>query len=234
ICVDSSPWDLLAARWPAMLFPWCCKPWTADKAQGEQNSTEFVRAMPLSSTTHAHFQALTLNEAPEDEEPNQEATAPPLPPPRHPDVPPVRMGLGVTGQSAEKARLQQAVKHFAKDVMEGMAVNIIDEDTGTVSSTTLLMDRSLRNIEIREPKEGSRNYRMQDMAAIFRDTEFQQVVPSLAHLAPRCIAVDFSRETDFRLCFQFEDSDQRDNFYSCLKILRMSLDASALPRDDAE
>lgn len=31
-------------------------------------------------------------------------------------------------------------------------------------------------------------------------------VPSLAHLSPRCLAVDFCTERDFRLCFQFQES----------------------------
>ncbi|CAE7566631.1 AKR1 [Symbiodinium natans] len=213
-----------------MLFPWCCKPWTADKAQGEQNSTEFVRAVPLSSATHSNFQAFALSEVQEEEE-----RTPALPPPRHAEVPPIRAGFGITGQNAEKARLQQAVKLFAKEAMQGMVVQLIDEDTGGISSATLVMDRSLRNLKLDEADEGSRDYRMQDMSAIFRDSEFQQVVPGLAHLAPRCLAVDFSKETDFRLCFQFEDADQRDNFYSCLKILRMSLDASSsLPREDMD
>ncbi|CAK9039997.1 Ankyrin repeat domain-containing protein 50, partial [Durusdinium trenchii] len=108
--------------------------------------------------------------------------------------------------------------------MTGMPVELLEEDSGHVVIATFYLDRTLKRVSLKLPEE-HRYYRMQDMIAIFRDKEFTNLVPSLAHLSPRCLAVDFCTERDFRLCFQFQDSDVRDNFYSCLKILRMSLDA---------
>ncbi|CAK9072617.1 unnamed protein product [Durusdinium trenchii] len=105
-----------------------------------------------------------------------------------------------------------------QEAMTGMPVELLEEDSGHVVIATFYLDRTLKRVSLKLPEE-HRYYRMQDMIAIFRDKEFTNLVPSLAHLSPRCLAVDFCTERDFRLCFQFQDSDVRDNFYSCLKSL---------------
>ncbi|CAJ1336488.1 unnamed protein product [Effrenium voratum] len=207
------------------LFPWCCKPWTAEKASAD-SATEYVRSLPLSSS--GHFPVFSVQERyPEDvQAPSHSRT-----------LEPCRAGMAARSMAPnadvlEKARLQRAVKNFAQVVTQGMAVELLDEDTGALIEATLVMDRCLRLITLKLPNE-ERRYAMQDMIAIFRDKEFTSLVPSLSHLAPRCLAVDFSKDENFRLCFQFQDSEGRDNFYSCLKILRMSLDTAAPPDDDA-
>ncbi|CAK9039793.1 unnamed protein product [Durusdinium trenchii] len=118
-----------------------------------------------------------------------------------------------------------------EEAMTGMPVELLEEDSGHVVIATFYLDRTLKRVSLKLPEE-HRYYRMQDMIAIFRDKEFTNLVPSLAHLSPRCLAVDFCTERDFRLCFQFQDSDVRDNFYSCLKILRMSLDAGEVEEEE--
>eukprot|EP00913_Durusdinium_trenchii_P035000 g32740.t1 len=99
--------------------------------------------------------------------------------------------------------------------MTGMPVELLeeDQDSGHVVIATFYLDRTLKRVSLKLPEE-HRYYRMQDMIAIFRDKEFTNLVPSLAHLSPRCLAVDFCTERDFRL------------------ILRMSLDAGEVEEEE--
>ena len=47
-------------------------------------------------------------------------------------------------------------------------------------------------------------------------------VPTLAHLVPYCVGIEFADHTGVN--FHFKDTIERDQFYTCIKILRMSVD----------
>ncbi|CAL1156159.1 unnamed protein product [Cladocopium goreaui] len=211
----------------SLFFPWCCKPWSAEKAHVDQN-TEYVRALPLSSSNQPHFPKAMIYSGEQDQpaEMQQASVSRTLEPVRC-------MVPQLSTENQEKVRLQMAVRRFVQDATEGMSVDLLDEDSGTATVARLQLDRRLQCLQLSMPDE-TRIYKMQDMIAIFRDKEFTSLVPGLSHLSGRCVAVDFCTERDFRLCFQFKDSEHRDNFYSCLKILRMSLDTLENPQSDED
>eukprot|EP00913_Durusdinium_trenchii_P014926 g14000.t1 len=92
----------------SMFFPWCCKPWSAEKAHVDQN-TEYVRALPLSSSSSTSFPK-AYNFA-QDEPPDDLQQAAPSR-----TLEPVRcMGPTFTPENQEKVRLQMAVRSFVKD-----------------------------------------------------------------------------------------------------------------------
>ena len=212
----------------SLFFPWCCKPWSAEKAHVEQN-TEYVRALPLSTSGEPQFpKAMDFTSDPPVPGEMQQASV-------SRSIEPVRsMAPMLSSENQEKVRLQMAMRRFVQEATEGMVVEILEEEEGcNATMATLQLDRRLHALTLHMP-EMTRSYKMQDMTAIFRDKEFTSLVPGLSHLSPRCVAVDFCTEHDFRVCFQFKDTDHRDNFYSCLKILRMSIDAAKSPKSDED
>ncbi|CAK9039998.1 Caskin-1 (CASK-interacting protein 1) [Durusdinium trenchii] len=83
----------------SMFFPWCCKPWSAEKAHVDQN-TEYVRALPLSSSSSTSFPK-AYNFA-QDEPPDDLQQAAPSR-----TLEPVRcMGPTFTPENQEKALLR--------------------------------------------------------------------------------------------------------------------------------
>mmetsp|Transcript_104203 Transcript_104203/g.261295 ORF Transcript_104203/g.261295 Transcript_104203/m.261295 type:complete len:214 (-) Transcript_104203:22-663(-) len=129
---------------------------------------------------------------------------------------------GSRSKEMEKVRLQEIVKEFSKEAMTGIRVNLISAETSELFDTTLLMDRYLYTLTLRPAGGAERRHNMKDLSSIYKGPDFTQKIPSLAHLAPHCVGLDFSGGPP--TLFHFNDPVQRDQFYTCLKILRMSVD----------
>lgn len=239
-------------------FTWCCALASPNKGHQEAaesgTGTEYVKALPLSSTNSGSFPAAALEPADAPESPRFATPGPSvgaasspvsgvsvqdnvtaLPMRASPSVRSSPSGLfsSPSGPVSEKARLQQVVREFAKGAIHGLKMELINEFTGEVAETLLFMDRFLYTMRLLPVGSDERRYDMKDMIAIFKGQEFVQMVPGLAHLHPCCVAIDFSTETDYRVCFHFKDAQQRDQFYSCMKILRMSVDSKKEQSDEA-
>eukprot|EP00419_Tripos_fusus_P029434 CAMPEP_0172727840 /NCGR_PEP_ID=MMETSP1074-20121228/91901_1 /TAXON_ID=2916 /ORGANISM="Ceratium fusus, Strain PA161109" /LENGTH=187 /DNA_ID=CAMNT_0013555021 /DNA_START=89 /DNA_END=652 /DNA_ORIENTATION=+ len=128
----------------------------------------------------------------------------------------------------EKARLQDLVQEFSQQVVDGISVHLVDAETGEVSQATMLMDKYLYTLTLRSVP-GDRCFCMRDMSAIYKGPDFMRKVPKLAHLASQCFGLEFATGPA-EVNFHFKDVQDRDHFYTCLKILRMSVDIAASKR----
>eukprot|EP00747_Dinoflagellata_sp_TGD_P166002 gnl/TRDRNA2_/TRDRNA2_188140_c0_seq1.p1 gnl/TRDRNA2_/TRDRNA2_188140_c0~~gnl/TRDRNA2_/TRDRNA2_188140_c0_seq1.p1 ORF type:complete len:235 (-),score=48.45 gnl/TRDRNA2_/TRDRNA2_188140_c0_seq1:154-858(-) len=128
----------------------------------------------------------------------------------------------------EKARLQRLVKDFAKEAVTGIAVNLVNADTTRRSPHFFQMDRYLTVFSLK-PKDGSTaessvmDFNVRDLTAIYKGADVCVKVPSLGPAGTACVGLDTNR-ADRRLFFHFDDNYERDKFYTCLNILRMSVD----------
>jgi len=128
----------------------------------------------------------------------------------------------------EKARLQRLVKDFAKEAVTGIAVNLVNAETARKSPHFFQMDRYLTVFSLK-PKDGStaessvQDFNVKDLTSIYKGAEVSMKAPSLGSVAASCVGLDTNR-ADRRLFFHFDDNYERDKFYTCLKILRMSVD----------
>eukprot|EP00931_Biecheleriopsis_adriatica_P065506 TRINITY_DN40025_c0_g1_i1.p1 TRINITY_DN40025_c0_g1~~TRINITY_DN40025_c0_g1_i1.p1 ORF type:complete len:245 (+),score=38.04 TRINITY_DN40025_c0_g1_i1:118-852(+) len=227
-------------------FTWCCAPTSGNKANSVEDPTgnEMVHALPLSSSSHAKFPARSTEVSsplttPGHHEAEKVAasSAEGMPMPTRSSAPtstPFGLSAADAKAPAGKAKLQQLVREFAKAAINGLRVETISEETGKISDTWLYMDRYLYTMRFLNCSSGEdRQYVMKDMIAMFKGQEFEQVVPSLADRGLNCLAMDFSVDNDFRVCLHFQDADQRDQFYTCMKIFRMSVDMSSAKRDES-
>ncbi|CAE7801719.1 unnamed protein product [Symbiodinium sp. CCMP2592] len=88
------------------------------------------------------------------------------------------------------------------------------------------MDRYLTVFSLK-PKDGStadsavQDFSVKDLTRIYKGPELLMNAPSLGVLAQHCVALDTTR-ADRRVIFVFDEPLERDKFYTCLKILRMS------------
>jgi len=128
----------------------------------------------------------------------------------------------------EKGRLQRLVKEFAKEAVTGIAVNLVNPETSRYSPHFFQMDRYLTVFSLK-PKDGStadssvQDFNVKDLTKIYKGPEVLMSAPSLGTVAATCVAMDTTR-ADRKLFFQFDEPLERDKFYTCLKILRMSVD----------
>eukprot|EP00914_Ancora_sagittata_P025730 GHVO01050941.1.p1 GENE.GHVO01050941.1~~GHVO01050941.1.p1 ORF type:complete len:218 (+),score=37.59 GHVO01050941.1:36-689(+) len=145
----------------------------------------------------------------------------------------------------EKERLQLLVREFAKAAYEGIGVKIFDCRSRETLTSKFKMERYLRWFTLSPTaKEDICLYQMKDITLISKNsTEMGQlccelpvnllshtcmieVVPSDSPLTP-AIADDTTRcMSKEQLIIVFEDSIYRERFYTCMKILRMSVDIS--------
>merc|ERR1719310_328117 len=140
------------------------------------------------------------------------------------------MGSSMSAEEKEreKARLQRLVKDFAKEAITGIAVSLVNPETARTSPHFFQMDRYLTVFSLK-PKDGStaessvHDFNVKDLTSIYKGAEVSMKAPSLGGVASACVGLDTNR-ADRRLFFHFDDNYERDKFYTCLKILRMSVD----------
>ncbi|CAE8595140.1 unnamed protein product [Polarella glacialis] len=135
----------------------------------------------------------------------------------------------------EKARLQRLVKEFAKEAVTGIAVSLVSQDSGVQSPYFFQMDRYLTVFSLK-PKDGStadsavQDFNVKDLSKVYKGHEILMCAPSLGAVASLCVGLNTNR-ADRRLFFYFDEPLERDKFYTCLKILRMSVDISKSTAD---
>eukprot|EP00386_Alphamonas_edax_P002744 GDKI01008359.1.p1 GENE.GDKI01008359.1~~GDKI01008359.1.p1 ORF type:complete len:264 (+),score=95.08 GDKI01008359.1:70-792(+) len=140
----------------------------------------------------------------------------------------------------EKARLQKLVKEFAREAVAGIALECVADD-GSKCSATFVMDRYLTKFDIKDagnhaavPLGEKPEVQMKDIIAVYKGTEIPKRVPTFQdqEVCGDCVGLevkgaDGSTEGSKRLHFKFADAYVKDKFYTCLKILRLSVDVNS-------
>ncbi|CAK9081755.1 unnamed protein product [Durusdinium trenchii] len=118
----------------------------------------------------------------------------------------------------EKGRLQKLVKDFAKEVVSGIPVNLVNPATAHPSPHFF------------------QDYSVKELTKIYKGPEVLMNAPNLGVLAQHCVAFDTTRvqalwASSIALVYDLltlscQEALERDKFYTCLKILRMSVDIS--------
>eukprot|EP00927_Polykrikos_kofoidii_P074639 TRINITY_DN70679_c0_g1_i1.p1 TRINITY_DN70679_c0_g1~~TRINITY_DN70679_c0_g1_i1.p1 ORF type:complete len:219 (+),score=43.29 TRINITY_DN70679_c0_g1_i1:106-762(+) len=139
-----------------------------------------------------------------------------------------RGSMSLEEKEHEKARLQKLVKDFAREAITGIAVSVIHPETAIRSAHFFQMDRYLTVFSLK-PKDGStadasvQDFNVRDLTSIYKGVEVLARAPTLGKAAAACVGLDTNR-ADRRIFFHFDDGYERDKLYTCLKILRMSVD----------
>mmetsp|Transcript_6773 Transcript_6773/g.16447 ORF Transcript_6773/g.16447 Transcript_6773/m.16447 type:complete len:238 (-) Transcript_6773:169-882(-) len=134
-------------------------------------------------------------------------------------------------KAREKTRLQILVKDFAKEVVTGMPVSVIDIADGSKCDKLFSMDRYLMNFTLApspaivtsaDQEEGP-SFSMNDIMLIYKAQDVSDRLPSLpSDVTLNSVGIDIKDGKP--LIFHFEEAYERDKFYTCIKILRMSVD----------
>jgi len=141
---------------------------------------------------------------------------------------PVNSSFGVSLEPRDreqaKTRLNRLVRDFLRVTSSGILVQLIDHDTSERLTYVLTLDKYFYILTLREQAESSQGvltYNMQDVTDIIKvDTGTDvQFTGAVGHV------VRFETRHGDILYFSFADDSERDTFHTCLKVLRMSIDA---------
>eukprot|EP00928_Gymnodinium_smaydae_P071758 TRINITY_DN55250_c0_g1_i1.p1 TRINITY_DN55250_c0_g1~~TRINITY_DN55250_c0_g1_i1.p1 ORF type:complete len:208 (+),score=24.95 TRINITY_DN55250_c0_g1_i1:95-718(+) len=143
----------------------------------------------------------------------------------------------------ERLRLERLVRDFTAEALAGIEIECVDSDTADKAVCFLQVDTGLRVLSIKPEQSRTmgekevvsarslelcravvRDISLSDIRAIYRGQEILMVAPALAQIAQNCVGLDTGRAD--RWCFfYFHDPVERDRFYTCLKVLRLSTEA---------
>jgi len=137
-------------------------------------------------------------------------------------------------KESEKVVLQEIVRDFARAASAGAPVGLIDADTADVSRAVLVLNRALSNLRLRPADAEEWEFYLMDICHIFKGVELERRAPGLHDVAPCCLGIDIQRVGSadstsagvHPVFLHFGDVTERDKFYTCLKILRMSAEVS--------
>lgn len=206
----------------ALAFMCCCAP----DAAGHEETTQSVDAVrevtgdptlpaagPLGKTATPNFPAPART-------PRKDGPAPAKPGDK-------KGAMSPREKEQEKARLQEVVKEFSRRAIGGIPVQMIDSETKNVTDHEFIMDKYLYTLSLKmgaAEDVPQRNFNIKDMSAIYKGPDVAAKVANLAAESSGIVGVDFNGASEARIFFHFKDSGERDKFYTCLKILRMSVD----------
>jgi hypothetical protein len=128
----------------------------------------------------------------------------------------------------EATRLQNLVKEFAGQVITGIEVTVIDAQTQQKTPHLFQMDRFLTVFSFTPKENGTgskQDVDMKGVSAVYCETDGTEIsskAPSLASVARKCVGFDIGQDSK-RMFFFFNDELEREKFYTCLKILWMSV-----------
>mmetsp|Transcript_108239 Transcript_108239/g.345123 ORF Transcript_108239/g.345123 Transcript_108239/m.345123 type:complete len:229 (+) Transcript_108239:109-795(+) len=141
----------------------------------------------------------------------------------------VESAMSAQEREREKARLAKLVKGFAREAVIGVPLSIVCPKTGRITSCCFQMNRTLTSFSLR-PTDGttphaaaSRAVSVKDLAWIGKGAEVATREPSLGGAACACVGLGTKRG-DQQIVIHFNESLERDRFYTCLRVLRMSTD----------
>lgn len=206
-----------------------------DVSERSSASSRYVAMSPL-LTASPNFPRRT-SERPGDAAPRSGEDAKPLAglvrgQAAQPQEDQVSPASGVVAQSTPrekeeaKVKLHGLVREFLQAAVGGILVDVVNP-TSELCKYVFTMDKYFYMLTLRPhgvPGE-ARVYSMKDVTSIYKGPAALRGSPGLQHLATRVVGVETHAEGV--LLFHFGDTVERDTFYTCLKILRMSIDVCA-------
>eukprot|EP00916_Digyalum_oweni_P027431 GHVL01044889.1.p1 GENE.GHVL01044889.1~~GHVL01044889.1.p1 ORF type:complete len:226 (+),score=27.74 GHVL01044889.1:33-710(+) len=135
-----------------------------------------------------------------------------------------------TKRADEKKKLQTLVKTFAKQAVKGVQMNLVDCDNGEESYAIMQMDSYLTKYKLTwDAPKIQRDILIKNISRVYQADEMQEQFPELE--APRsCVGLEITNEQGVsHLIFRFSLSSDRNNFFTCTKILRLAADVNPSP-----
>jgi len=123
----------------------------------------------------------------------------------------------------EKARLQQLVKEFANEAVAGVTVTVIDVRTGAEFRSTLQLEKRLNYLSLTPFMDNrTEQFKLKEVTYFCKGKEIMKhvAVPE----SKSALSVGMFLTDGSTVVFAFSTSTERDRFYTCMKILRMSVD----------
>jgi len=128
----------------------------------------------------------------------------------------------------EKTRLQKLLKDFAKACVAGISVNVVNSRTGGMPPFIFQMDRRLSSFSL-QPGDGgavdtvAQDFGLQEVVNVYKGQEVCRRAPFLGLSAASCVGIDMC-DPQNSLMLHFDDAYERDKFYTCLQVMKMSVD----------
>lgn len=159
------------------------------------------------------------------------------PPAKQAEEPPLsqrsQSSLTPEEKAAEKARLQDLVKTFAKNAVQGVACQLLEEQTGRMVAAKYNIDKQLKKMTVKSTEEGvslqhvvplaciQEIYRIEDGEGSFPKTAQNVNPPDLDRILMCLYTPDERTQQSQRLCFFEASPMDKERFLTCMKILRL-------------
>jgi hypothetical protein len=133
-------------------------------------------------------------------------------------------GSNLDGKSKEE-RLQELLREFRPMLAEGIRLSMVEVDTRLFSQCLFTLDMNSSTMHIVPAFGDQQAFDLKDITAIFKGQEFARKVPRLADMSTQVIGLEFSSEhgsPGAPTILHFQDTTVRNDFYACLRILRMT------------
>lgn len=129
----------------------------------------------------------------------------------------------------EKQRLQALVKEFAREAVDGIDLKLFDVDRGRTVTATFSMDRHLLEVTIDSQDDSevpSAHFGVGSLTGAFKAEDYYTNGSNLPHSAdPSTALVLTTKEVECpKVVLAFNERRERDKAYTCVKILRLSVD----------
>jgi len=126
------------------------------------------------------------------------------------------------------ANLRSVVRSFAKEVVSGLLVVLVNPKTATKTQFLLQMDKYLTVFSLRgkngpQLEPSTQDVNIRDVKSIYKGPGVAQRVPALAGISTHCVGLDAGKP-DKSFFFYFDDPIDVNKFYASFKILRISVD----------
>jgi hypothetical protein len=127
----------------------------------------------------------------------------------------------------KKKKLHATVAAFVKKAVAGFEVEVVDPETFTVTESFFLMDSRLTMFSLKAKSEipaaqVQQDYNITDILSVYRRQDVAGRAFELAGMAKFCVGMDIVSVSK-RVFFLFDSAVDEDEFFTSIKILRLSM-----------
>jgi len=127
-------------------------------------------------------------------------------------------------QAKKAERINELVQEFRSTAgTSGIRVDAYDPETDLSSQGIFYLDKMMEKMTLQVAFAAPRTFSPLDITEVTKEREFSSRVPAAEHVCSRCVGIQFATEPDEVTCLRFIDKTSRDDFYTALKVLTMSL-----------